>query len=297
MVNHELKKADFKFGLSQENVVLTKIRKYFKDENIKKNPDTYAPIDFMSFRKDGTLKYKIEVKSRKQPYFMDYNTLKAQKLYSNGNTYELRSLIFGNNKMEEYEKILLKNPKCKCYVLFNMYDKTFKKQNIFYYRITLDRIRNKENEEWIKEPNVWNKARDDPEKNTNIGIYTKFLKPLDKLIIKTIKKDTNKQNTLITDFYKQKNQNNKWFLKQIKDYTFNNSKYFILDNKKYLKTEYEGLNKYKYRISNLKKIKNFTASGKGLSTKSLKEWLDINYINYKPKDPYYDLVNKLITAF
>lgn len=298
-----MKKADFKFGLGQENKVLSIIKKVFKDDSIMKHPDSYAPIDFISYRKDKTLKYKIEVKSRKQPYFMDYDSLKAMKLYPNGNTYELRTLIFGDNKMKEYREILTKNPKCKCFVLFNMYDKTFKKQNIFYYKITLDRIDNKFNEEWIKESNVWNKARDDPEKNTNIGIYTKYLKPLDKLIIRTIKKNTNKhqnkQDTLITDFYNKKNINNKWLLKQIKDYTFNNTEYYKIDKKKYKKTEYLGLNKYKYRLNNLKKINtdSLLSYGKGLKTSELREWLDINFINYHKKDNYFDLVNKLITAY
>tara|TARA_R110000737_G_scaffold7946_1_gene23059 strand:- start:7162 stop:7698 length:537 start_codon:yes stop_codon:yes gene_type:complete len=178
MVNQILKDKDFKFGLEQEDLVLNKIRKYFKDDKIKKNPNDKAFIDYYRKRKNGDLKYKIEVKSRNKPYYMNYEDCRAYSLKSG---YELRSIIFGNNKMEEYREVLEKYPKCKCYILFNMYDKTFEKQNIFYYKITLDKINNKFGQEWIKEPNVWNKIRNDPTKNSNIGIKTEFLKPLDQI--------------------------------------------------------------------------------------------------------------------
>ena len=181
MINQLLKNKDLQFGLQQEHEVLSKIRKHFKDDTIQKNPDEYGFLDFYSMRKDGTMKYKIELKSRKPPYYMDVETHRA---YSKKTGYELRTIIFGNNKMDEYRYILTKNPKCHCYILFNMYDKTFKKQNLFYYRITLNKINNKFNIEWIKEPNVWNKVRNDTEKNTNVGIKTEYIKPLSAMSFK-----------------------------------------------------------------------------------------------------------------
>ena len=178
MVNQKQKELDFKFGLSQENSVLKKIRKIFNDDNIIKNPNNFSPIDFYSKNKDGTLKYKIEVKRRKKPYYFCYSNMKAyqKRKYID---YELNTLVFGFNKMLEYKKVLLKNSNCKCYILFNMFNQEFNEQKLYYYEITLDKILFFENVEWIKEPNIWNKARDDPKKKSNIGVFTKYLKPLD----------------------------------------------------------------------------------------------------------------------
>ena len=164
---------DYKFGKQQEPLVLSKIKENLKINNIYSRGKQMAIFDYYIGEEgkediEDTSEYDLEVKSRKGGYYWGkYN-----------------SWIFGENKFNFVIKRIREGKVKRGFVLFNMKRNKDSKEDdrvIKYWEI-------KDNEEWCKKGikkisnDIWNKARNDPQPNSNnIEVWAKECKDISEL--------------------------------------------------------------------------------------------------------------------
>lgn len=174
-INMKQYKTDLQVGKIGETETLIKLKKLLNIDNIYKRDELTDIIDFYIGDKEDKIltEIELEVKTRSDYYYWGkYNTW-----------------IFGENKLKHLRK-KLKEKKCKrAFILFNLYIKHklingkikgYGERELYYWEVKLDN----DNEIYKISKDIYNKKRNDISHN-NVEVWSKYLKPLKELDLKT----------------------------------------------------------------------------------------------------------------